>query len=73
MSSGRKVLKNAHPHHRITLRGDSHEDDRVILVKGGKRSYLWIDQQGPRRVTVSGRKSLIALAHAILDEMGETP
>ena len=67
-----KITKNQDRWHKITLRADSHEDDRVVLVGGGKRAYLWA--QGHRNggiVHISGAATLRALAKAILEEVGD--
>ena len=48
----------------------------LTVIKGGKRSYLWI---GPERddrgniYTFSGPATLRALAYAILEQVGEAP
>lgn len=66
----RKIVANESKDHVITLRGDQHKEDRLILVKGGTRAYLWCDAHMHAN-TVSGAAPLRALAYAILKEVGK--
>lgn len=67
----RKIIANENSWDKITARGDFHRDDRIVLVGSGKRSYLWINQGGQVRVTLSGPATLRRLAKAILAEVGD--
>lgn len=66
---GSRVAKTEEKHHTFRIISD-HGDD-VILVGKGKQAYLWA---GAKPLcgctTVSGQKTLRALAKAILKEVG---
>lgn len=70
-----RVVKSKDRHHTLTVRGASAE---LIVIGFGKRnSYLWIgrpqDYRGadPNAVmTISGTKTLRAIAKAILKQVG---
>lgn len=66
-----RVVKNKEPHHALTIKDDNGLN--VVLVRGGTRAYLWADGNHNRLVnTVSGVKTLRALAKAILKEVGKS-
>ncbi len=71
-----RVVKPECPgRHQLQIRTD--KGHTLLLVKGGKRAYLWIGGNPARRrceecfTVVSGPKTLRALAEAILDEVGQ--
>ena len=66
-----RVVKNKEPHHVLTIKDDNGLE--VVLVGHGRRTYLWADGNHNRLVnTVSGVKTLRALARAILNEVGKS-
>ena len=67
----KKILANVKKWDRITIQGDQSDEDRIVLVAGGKRAYLWITGKDRCVVTLSGPATLRALARAILDEVGD--
>lgn len=63
-----RVLKNEEKHHIITIRGD-HGDSSFVLVGPPKRQYLSVHPaDGDVYTSLSGPKSLRALALAILGQ-----
>lgn len=61
-----RVIKNKEPHHILTIKGD-HEGD-IVLV-GPNRCYLSCHGDTNGHVSISGAKTLRALANAILDSL----
>lgn len=66
-----RVVKNQEPHHALSIK-DDHGLDVTLIAGGKRRTYLWVGCDHNRLVaTVSGEKTLRALARAILREVGE--
>ncbi len=66
------VIPNEEKWHEITVQDDN-SNGRLVLVKGGKRAYLWSKSTTHADggvITVSGPKTLKKLAKAILKEVG---
>lgn len=66
-----RIKKSKEAWHRIVVETDR-KDGEVLLVRGGKRAYLWAGRSGPESfgcVTVSGTATLRKLAQAILAEI----
>ena len=76
--SGGQVMANnniqkAGPHHIIRIRS-KRGNGEIVLIRGGRQAYLWAGPTAgsPRMdvYTLSGEKTLRALAYAILGEVG---
>jgi len=64
------VIKSRDEQHRLTIRADQPRGE-VLVVRGGKRrAYLWAGHPEGTPITISGEKTLRALALAILAEVG---
>lgn len=61
-----RVLANEEPHHIVTIRGDRGEGS-FVLVGPPARQYLSVHcEPGQSFTSISGRRTLVALAEAIL-------
>lgn len=67
-----RVIKNKEPHHILTIKGDHGGD--IVLVGPGSRCYLSCHGAGTGgHVSISGAKTLRALARAILKCLPKEP
>lgn len=65
-----RVKKPADSWHRIRVRNDDN-DGELLLVKGGRRAYLWVGKDVPENgnLVFSGKVALRRLAKEILREV----
>jgi hypothetical protein len=64
-----RVIANKSADHVLTINADTKPGDEIILIRGGRRAYLWIGGEDGRVIHASGPKTLRALAEAILREV----
>lgn len=67
-----RQVKVIDSNHAVRFRGGPADRMReLVLIKGGKRAYVWASTDEGVTLHFSGPKSLRALAKAILKEVGD--
>ena len=59
-----RIAKPQHSHHALRITSDAAGE--LLLVGKRRGAYLWVGRDGEHTITFSGRKTLRALAKAIL-------
>jgi len=61
-----RVIKNQEEYHAVTILGDQGKESLAVLVKGARPYLALFAPRGESFLSISGNKTLRALANAIL-------